>query len=61
MCPIYSGRSMPEFTGEKNIVDGKAYDTSLALKVLNWKPSFATFEEFMLNHCDEEMNVKQFW
>ena len=60
-CPIYGDRCIPKFTGDENNIDGKAYDTSLAHKVLDWKPHFGSFAEFMSNHFDEEINVEKFW
>jgi len=59
-CPVYTGKVLPAFTGDKS-VDGKMYDTSLVRRTFEWEPSFKSFEDFMENHCDDEMNIDQFW
>ena len=60
-CPYYKEKVIPKFTGATNMVDGKRYNTSFISKALKWKPNFETFESFMNEHHEEELNVDQFW
>ena len=60
-CPAYKEKCMPTFSGDKTLIDGKKYDTSHVRKELGWKPVFMSFEDFMSNHYDEEMDVSKFF
>jgi len=61
MCPFYEKKFIPTFLGDKYIVDGKKYGTSLILKSLEWKPVFKSFEHFMSVDYDKEMNLTKFF
>jgi len=56
-CPFYKERLMPSFTGDASTVDGKRYDISLVSKTFNWKPKYDSFENFMVHHSDDEMDL----
>ena len=61
MCPMFQHKKLPNFVGNKKYVDGKRYKTSLILQTLDWNPIYHSFEDFMLNHYNKEMNVAMFW
>lgn len=60
-CPFYKEKIMPIFSGDKSVIDGKKYNTSHIRKALDWKPVFTSFEDFMLAHYEEEMDISQFY
>lgn len=59
-CEVYKERTIPKFTGENDIVNGKKYNISLISKTLDWKPQYESFHDFMSFHCDKEMNIDAF-
>lgn len=47
---IYADKKMPKFLGDDNEPKGKIYDGTVSNSVLQWKPKYSSFDEFMEMH-----------
>jgi len=54
-CPDYKDCKVPSFTGDQTAVDGKKYDSSKIRRDLQWVPKFETYEKFMAEQSDSEV------
>jgi hypothetical protein len=54
---IYSGASIPNFTGDSDLIDGKKYNIEKVHSKLQWSPKFPSFADFMATDYVNEMSV----
>jgi len=54
---IYSGASIPNFTGDPDLIDGKKYNIEKVHSKLQWSPNFPSFSAFMATDYINEMSV----
>ena len=54
---IYSGASIPNFTGNPSLIDGKKYNITKVRDKLQWSPKFPSFSAFMATDYVNEMSV----
>merc|ERR1711862_250800 len=54
-CPDYKDCKVPNFTGDAGKVDGKKYDSARIRQELQWQPKFETYENFMSELSDAEV------
>ena len=54
---IYSGASIPSFTGDPDLIDGKKYNITKVRSKLQWSPKFPSFSAFMATDYVNEMSV----
>ena len=54
---IYSEASIPSFTGDPDLIDGKKYNIEKVLSTLQWSPKFPNFSAFMGTDYVNEMSV----
>ena len=54
---IYSGASIPNFTGDPDLIDGKKYNVEKVCSKLQWSPKFPSFSAFMETDYVNEMSV----
>jgi hypothetical protein len=54
---IYSGASIPNFTGDPDLIDGKKYNITKVRSKLQWSPKFPSFSAFMATDYVNEMSV----
>ena len=54
---IYSGASIPNFTGDPDLIDGKKYNITKVRSKLQWSPRFPSLSAFMATDYVNEMSV----
>ena len=54
---IYSEASIPNFTGDPDLIDGKKYNVAKVHSKLQWSPKFPSFADFMATDYVNEMSV----
>ena len=54
---IYSAASIPNFTGDPSLIDGKKYNIAKVRSKLQWSPNFPNFSAFMATDYVNEMSV----
>ena len=54
---VYSGSSIPNFTGDSDLIDGKKYNIEKVHSKLQWSPKFPSFADFMATDYVNEMSV----
>ena len=54
---IYNKASIPNFTGDPDLIDGKKYNIAKVRSKLQWSPNFPNFSTFMTTDYVNEMSV----
>ena len=54
---MYSQASIPRFTGNPDLIDGKKYNITKVCSKFQWSPNFPSYSAFMATDYVNEMNV----